>query len=73
MFVKLEDGTYADSLGIWSEKEFTDYWKTIQPDVKLESYDDGEPVPEKDKDFDIQNQKLYDIVDGMINRRFAQK
>jgi len=73
MFAKLKDGTYADSLGIWSEKEFTDYWKTIQSDVKLESFDDGEPVPEKDEHYDIQNQQLYDIVNGMINRRFAPK
>lgn len=42
-FVKLKDGTYADSLGIWTEKALLSKWKEKEPTAELSLCDPDSP------------------------------
>lgn len=42
-FVKLKDGTYADSLGIWTEEALLSKWKEKDPTVELSLCDPKSP------------------------------
>jgi hypothetical protein len=66
-FVKLNDGTYADSLGIWTEKAFVDYWEDFDPDGKIMQYE-PEEGSSQNPDYSIRNLELFNTVNGIINR-----
>lgn len=68
--VQLKDGTYVDSLGVWTEEEITSYWATIYPDAKFEEWDDGEETPERDKTTPVSNERLFNVLSSAINSRF---
>lgn len=42
-FVKLKDGTYADSLGIWTEEALLSRWKEKEPTAELSVCDPDSP------------------------------
>jgi hypothetical protein len=73
-FVRLKDGTYADSLGIWSAEEFTAYWKSIDPDGVIAEWVDppGEDSSAKNPDIEISNPELYGTLMKLINERFSR-
>lgn len=68
--VQLKDGTYVDSLGVWTEEEITSYWATIYPAAKFEEWDDGEETPERDMTTPISNERLFSVLSSAINSRF---
>jgi hypothetical protein len=71
-FVKLDDGTYADSLGVWSEEKLMSYWTGIEEDVKLNVFDDGQPVPPRDPKAKVHNRKLFDTISSVIESHYAR-
>lgn len=68
MFVKLKDGTYVDSLGVWSEKTMLSEWQKHYPEGTIERFDDPDEEPiEKNPNERVYNRKLYDAVEAAIN------
>lgn len=72
-FVKLKDGTYADSLGIWTEEALLSKWKEKDPTTELSQCDPNSPdivesdilitediFPEMTKDVKKEVTKLID-------------
>lgn len=69
-FVKLNDGSIVDSLGVWDEKTFTDYWKTIDPTVKVRLFDaDSDKEHVKNPNLKLSNPELYQVLDEIIKTR----
>jgi hypothetical protein len=67
-FVQLKDGTYADSLGIWSEEAFLSYWKATDPSCHIAKFEE-EPEPEfKNPNFTISNPTLFNTVNELISK-----
>lgn len=72
-FVKLKDGSFADSMGVWSESAFVSYWKEIDKNVSLEVYEEGQPVPDKNPNIEVSNQKLFDAITKSIENHFSKQ
>lgn len=66
-FVKLKDGTYADSLGIWTEEALFSVWKTKDPTVELSKFD-PKSIDSDKKDDDITTRDIYKTVNELIDR-----
>lgn len=73
-FVKLKDGSYADSQGIWSEEKLVSYWKTIDPTVqlKVEGTDQPDLKPDPSSIEEPSNEELYNAITKIINKRFEK-
>lgn len=67
-FVKLKDGTYADSLGIWSEEHLTATWKKIDPTVELKIMPGDEA---KDSKTPIAYPKLFNAITEIIDAHMS--
>lgn len=73
-FVKLYDGTYVDSLGLWSEKAFLEYWKDIDPTARIATFDaDPNPVQKRNPKFKISNPELFNTLTELIEKHTAGK
>lgn len=72
-FVKLDDGSYADSMGVWSEDDLVAYWRAIDKNVSLKVFEEGQPVPEKNPNIEVSNQKLFDAITTAIDHHFEGK
>lgn len=67
-FVQLKDGTYADSLGIWSEEAFLSYWRATDPSCHIAEFEE-EPAPEvKNPNFTISSPILFNTINELINK-----
>lgn len=73
-FVKLHDGTYADSLGLWSEDAFLSYWKAVDPTARITTFEaEPAPVEERNPKFKVSNSELFSAVNDLINQHIAGK
>lgn len=70
--VQLKDGTFVDSLGVWTKEEITAYWGGIYPDAVLEEWDDGQPEPPRDSTTPVSNEQLFNVLNSTINKRFRK-
>ncbi|MBC9706396.1 MAG: hypothetical protein H9W81_15785 [Enterococcus sp.] len=66
-FVKLHDGTYVDSLGLWSEKALLSYWRDVDSTARITTFD-VEPEPAKDPNHTISNPELFNILTRLISK-----
>lgn len=66
-FVKLKDGTYADSQGIWTEEALYSLWKTKDPTTELVQRD-PKSINFDEKDDDITTRDIYKTMDELINK-----
>ena len=64
-FVRLHDGTYVDSLGLWSEKALLASWRKHDPKGRIVSVEDEASV-EKDKNVCISNPELFGVLERLI-------
>lgn len=71
-FVKLKDGTYADSMGIWSHEALTSYWGSVAPG-EIALFDDGEPIPDKKPNLTISNPALFAAVNDVIANHMSKR
>lgn len=71
-FVRLTDGTYADSLGIWSEEKFLSTWKEIDPTAHFGTFDLDDEPEHKDPNINISNQDLYNTIDSIIRDHMSR-
>lgn len=73
-FVKLKDGTYADSLGIWTEDALLKSWQTVEPKGYITPWEDEEGVEPATKDTTtpISNPKLFEALNDVINEHMAK-
>lgn len=70
-FVKLKDGTYADSLGIWTEKALFSKWKINNPTRELSIFDRNSPdLKELNAHIkvDIKQEYILPVINGLINK-----
>jgi hypothetical protein len=70
-FVKLKDGTYADSLGIWTEEALFSTWKANHPTAELSSLDPQSPDYKKlkvDIKVDITEQDIFPVITELIDK-----
>lgn len=75
-FVKLKDGTYADSLGIWTEEALFSTWKAKHPTAELSSLDPKSPDYKKlkvDINVDITEQDIFFVVEELIDKHMNGK
>lgn len=71
MFVKLKDGSFVDSLGVWSEEKLVERWSKVDSSVKMSIFVDPEGRNiEKDPAVKIYNKDLYNVLDKIISERF---
>lgn len=70
-FVKLKDGTYADSMGVWSHEALMSYWGAVEPG-EIAVFDDGEPVPDKKPNLTISNPVLFAAVNDAISAHMSK-
>lgn len=66
-FVKLQDGTYADSLGLWSEEAFLSYWTDFDPDGKIYPYEPDEGSSQN-SEYSVRNLELFNTVNEAITK-----
>lgn len=71
-FVKLKDGTYADSLGIWTEAALFSKWKDKDQTAELSSFDPTSPDVEK-LDIDIMEYDIFPVINELINNHMNGK
>jgi hypothetical protein len=71
-FVKLKDGTYADSLGIWSEKHFLESWKRVDPTVTFSILPNKDNI-KKDPKTKIAHPPLFDLITEIIDNHMNKK
>lgn len=67
IFVQLKDGTYADSLGIWTEEALFSQWKIDNPTRQLSMFDPNSPDYQK-PDIDITEQDIFPVINELINK-----
>lgn len=67
-FVQLNDGTYADSLGIWTEEAFLSHWKTIDPTVEIATFDEENEPESRNPNITISNPELFNTVNELIEK-----
>lgn len=72
-FVQLKDGTYADSLGIWTEDAFLSYWKDVDPTVKISTFDVEEEPEFRNPNFTVSNLELFNTVNELIENHMSGK
>lgn len=74
-FVKLKDGSYADSMGIWSEDKLVEHWKLIEPSSRLKKFvePEGQPAPQKDSELKVESGVVFETVNTLINDYFNSK
>lgn len=75
-FVKLKDGTYADSLGIWTEEALFSTWKANHPTAELSSLDPKSPDYLKvkvDIKVDIEEEDIFKEVTKLIDKHMNGK
>ena len=71
-FVELHDGSFVDSMGVWSREKLLAYWKTIDPSVRVSLFDEGDDiVPVKEPNHKVYNQPLFDAVEKAISKHIA--
>lgn len=70
-FVQLNDGTIADSMGLWTEQAFLGYWKEIDPTVRISTFDVEEEPEFRNPDFTVSNLELFNTVNDLINKHMA--
>lgn len=66
-FVQLNDGTYADSLGIWTEDAFLSYWKAVDPSCEIANFDVEEEPEFRNPNFTVSNLELFNTVNELID------
>jgi len=73
-FVKLKDGTYADSLGIWTEGALLKTWKNIEPKGYITPWEneEGTKPAVKDTTTPISNPQLFQAMTEIINTHMAK-
>lgn len=73
-FVKLKDGTYADSLGVWTEDALLKSWQAVEPKGYISPWEDEEGVEPATKDITtpISNPKLFEALNDVINEHMAK-
>lgn len=71
-FVRLHDGTYVDSLGLWSEEALLSSWREVEPEGRIISLDDDAPL-EKDPKVRIYNHELFNVLEELITKHVAGK
>jgi hypothetical protein len=67
-FVQLKDGTYADSLGIWTEEAFLSYWRDVDPSVEISTFDVEDEPESRNPNFPISNPELFNVVNELIEQ-----
>lgn len=72
-FVQLNDGTYADSLGIWTEEAFLSYWKEVDPSCKISTFDVEEEPEFRNPNFTVSNLELFNTVNELIENHMQGK
>jgi hypothetical protein len=72
-FVQLKDGTYADSLGIWTEDAFLSYWKNVDPSVEISTFDKDNEPESLDPNFPISNPELFNVINELIKNHMEGK
>lgn len=72
-FVQLNDGTIADSLGIWTEEAFLDYWKDVDPTVEIATFDVEEEPEFRNPNFTVSNLELFNTVNELIDNHMQGK
>lgn len=71
-FVQLKNGTYADSLGIWTEEPFFSKWKEDRPTLELSTFD-KDHTKSRNPFLAISNGELFSTVNELINKHMAGK
>lgn len=72
-FVQLNDGTIADSMGLWTEGAFLDYWKEVDPTVEIATFDVEEEPESRNPNFTVSNLELFNTVNGLIEDHMKGK
>jgi hypothetical protein len=70
-FVQLKDGTYADSLGIWTEGAFLAHWKALDPSCEIATFDVEEEPESRNPNFTISNLELFNTVNELIEKHMS--
>lgn len=67
-FVRLADGTCVDSMGLWTEEDFLNVWKAVDPTSEISTFDlDDDDDIAKNPAFPVTNPELLDILHGLIS------
>lgn len=72
-FVQLNDGTIADSMGLWTEKAFLTYWKDVDPTVRISTFDVEEEPEFRNPNFTVSNLELFNTVNELIENHMQGK
>lgn len=72
-FVQLNDGTYADSLGIWTEEAFLAYWKEVDPSCEISTFDVEEEPEFRNPNFTVSNLELFNTVNELVENHMQGK
>lgn len=71
-FVRLHDGTYVDSMGLWSEEALLSTWREVETEGRIISLEDDAPV-KKDRNVRIYNRELFTVLEELISAHMADK
>lgn len=71
-FVRLHDGTYVDSLGLWSEEALLSSWREVEPEGRIVNMEDSAPAKKNPK-VRIYNPELFNVLEGLIAQHVATK
>lgn len=67
-FVQLNDGSYADSLGVWSEESFLSYWRDVDPSARIGRFEMEVQPESRNLEFPISSPKLFNVINEIINK-----
>lgn len=67
-FVRLKNGTIVDSQGLWTEKEFINYWKSIDLTSRISTFDLDDDTVSKNPDFPVSNPVLLNLLKDLIDQ-----